>query len=185
MESTAAQQTAPATFDPDTALIALTDLPTGWAAEDEPESQDDFCGLGSGVTAELRERAADIATAGYAEGGDAPALAHLVGAFAPNRAESTFDEFEAAMTDCPPLESDGVTWEPARVSFPALGDESTALLLSGETEGFELSAYYVVIRVEDGLAVVGYGGFAPDVAEVEKYARLATRKLQEAQEPSP
>ena len=199
--STAPQPaTAPAAFDPERALIALSDLPTGWAVDQgELDPGADFCGLGSGIDSELRERGADVAhavyaTADWAKGDRLLDLTYAVGAFAPGGAAAAFTVFEDAMADCPPPESEGVTYDVAAVPFPVLGDESAAMLVTAETEHFGGRGYLVVIRAGDGLAVVGYGGLArgpglggppPDVAEVERYARLATRKLREVQGGSP
>jgi hypothetical protein len=48
-----------------------------------------------------------------------------------------------------------------------------------------VSLYLVVVRIADGITIVGYGGLGPDVAEVEKYVSLAVTKLEQAQGVSP
>jgi hypothetical protein len=183
--STAGTATAPATasFNAEDAVIALSDLPTGWAVDPEEDDDDDdgFCGRDEDIPSLVGFEAASKAEAQFAEGGDVPVLVNFVGAYAPGGAEISFAKFEEIVTDCTSFESDGTTLKVAPVSFPEQGDDSVPLLVSGEVEGFTVSFYFVFVRVADGITLVGYGGLAPAVAEVEKYVGLAVTKLEQAQ----
>lgn len=165
------------------ALIALSDLPPGWAVEpdDDDDEETDFCGRKGSALSLVGIKSADKAEAQYAEGGAIPLLAHSLGAYLPGEADAAFDGLRTILSDCTSLKSDGTEFTVVPVSFPELGDESIPLLFSGEVEGITVSFYFVIVRVGDGITIVGYGGLSPDVAEVEKFARLAVTKLREAQ----
>ncbi len=185
--STAATAAPPATasssFNAEDALIALSDLPTGWAVDPEEDDDDDdgFCGRDEDIPSLAGVEAVSKAEAQFAEGGNIPVLFHFVGAYAPGDAEISFAKFEEIVTDCTSIESDGTTLKIAPVSFPELGDESVPLLVSAEEQGVTVSLYFVFVRVADGITIVGYGGLATDVAEAEKFVRLAVKKLEQAQ----
>lgn len=175
--------TASSTFNAEDAVIALSDLPAGWAVDPEDDGDDDdgFCGRDEDIPSLTGIEAASKAEAQFAEGGNIPALFNAVAAYAPGGAEISFAKFKEIVNGCTFTESDGTTFKVAPVSFPEQGDESVPLLVSAEVEGFTVSLYFVFVRVADGITIVGYGGLAPDVAEVEKFVRLAVTKLQEAQ----
>lgn len=174
---------APPPFDPQEAVIALSDLPSGWAVDpdDEDDEDEDFCGRGESVKSLVGVESVGKAEAQFAEGGSIPVLVNALGAYAPGDADTAFDRLRGILADCPSFESDGTTFDIAPVSFPEVGDESVPLLFSGEVEGFTIGFYFVIARVEDGITIVGYGGLAPDVSEAERFARLAVTKLEEAQ----
>ena len=86
-------------------------------------------------------------------------------------------EFRNIAAKCHELKCDGQKFTVARVSFPAVGDESVPLLATGDVEGFTVALYIVALRVGDGIALVGYGRVGPDVAEAVRYAKLAADRL--------
>ncbi|MEZ5079568.1 MAG: hypothetical protein R2878_02685 [Thermoleophilia bacterium] len=166
------------------ALISLPDLPPGWAMEPaDQEKGADFCGQGEGAASLVAVQSVDKAEAQYAEGGGIPLLAHAVGVYSEGGAETAFARLRDLLDSCSSFESDGTTFTVAPVSFAEVGDESVPLLLQAEVDGFNVSFYYVIFRVGDGIAIVGYGGLAPDVGEMEKFTGLAAQKLTEAQTP--
>jgi hypothetical protein len=185
--STAGPPRATATFNARDAVMALSDLPSGWAVDpdddDEEDENDFFCGEDLDAVVEPEE--VNEAQAQFAQGGSIPLLINAVGAYAPGDADVAFDKFEEIVADCSSFEDEGTTFEVAPVSFPEQGDESVPLLLSAEVEGLAVSLYLVVVRIADGITIVGYGGLGPDVAEVEKYVSLAVTKLEQAQGVSP
>ncbi len=186
--STSATTTATAPpFKAADALITLADMPTGWAVEpDDKDSKSDFCGTGSTFSDQTGIHTLDKAEAQFAEGGSIPLLFHAVGAYAPGQAEAAIGRFRKIVAGCTTLKTDdGRKLNVAAVSFPELGDESVPLLFTGKVEGFNFGFYFVLVRVADGLTLVGYGGIAPDVAEAERFARLATDKLRQAQGGAP
>lgn len=174
--------TASSSFKAEDAVIALSDLPTGWAVDpDETDDDDGFCGRDEDIPSLVGFEAVSKAEAQFAEGGNIPLLFNFVAAYAPGDAAISFDKFAEIVGDCSSFESDGTTFKVAPVSFPEQGDASVPLLVSAEIEGFTFSLYFVSVRVADGITVVGYGGLGPDVAEVEKYVGLAVTKLEQAQ----
>jgi hypothetical protein len=184
--STATTASAPPPFEAADALITLADMPTGWAVEPDDDSKSDFCGTGGSLSDAAGVQALDKAEAQYTEGGNIPLLFHGVGAYAPGQAHAVVSKFREIIAGCTTMTlDDGEKLDVASVSFPNLGDESVPILFTGEVEGFNIGLYAIVIRIADGLTVVSYGGIAPDVAEVERLARLATDKLRAAQAPAP
>ncbi len=182
--STPATTTAPLQFEASDALITLADLPPGWAVEpdDDDTGPSELCGERRSLKSLVGVEAVSKAEAQCAEGGSIPLLFHLVGAFAPGEAEVAIDKTRALFSGCTTLTLDtGQKLKIAPVSFASLGDESVPLLFTGEVEGFTFGIYLLIVRVADGLTVVGYGGLAPDIAEAERFARLATDKLRTAQ----
>ena len=180
--TTAPPATASSSFKAEDAVIALSDLPTGWAVDPEEDDDDDgFCGRDEDIPSLVGFEAASKAEAQFAEGGNIPVLFSFVAAYAPGGAAISFAKLEEIVADCTSFESDGTTFKVASVSFPEQGDESVPLLVSGEVKGFTVSFYFVFVRVAAGITIVGYGGLAPDVAEVEKFVRLAVKKLEQAQ----
>lgn len=172
-------------FDPDDAVIALSDLPSGWAVEpDDDNDYSELCGLG-GPASLIGGTGADRADAQFAEGGDSPVLANAVSAYVPGEANVVFDQAKEIVAGCASLESGGTTYEVTPVSFPEQGDESIPLLVSTEFRGYTIRLYLVITRVADGITALLYGGLAPDVAEAERYVGLAVTKLGRAQGSAP
>ena len=185
--STSASVTSPPPFEADRALIALADLPAGWAVDrDDSDNNNEFCGTGADLKSQVDIETVDKADAQFAEGGNVPVLLHAVGVYPVDQASTAFDRFRSALTGCTSLTlDDGQKLKVAPVSFPSLGDESVPLLFSGEVEGFPVAFYVIVVRVADGVTIIAYGGLSPDVSDAERFARLATDKLGQAQSPSP
>jgi hypothetical protein len=173
-----ATATSPAPFEANDALITLADLPTGWAVdrdESDDNKDDDFCGKGASIKSLVGIETIDKADIQFAEGGSVPVLVQAVGAYPAGQASAAFAAFREAVAGCTSITvGKGQKLKIAPVSFPSVGDESVPLLFTGEVEGISFGFYVIMARVADGR-------LSPDLAEAERFARLATDKLRTAQ----
>jgi hypothetical protein len=180
--ATAPTGTAPAApaLDPAEALLALADFPTGWTQEpsdpDDDEGEDTFCGKATDNPDPIEEAGAKFAAA---QG--VPQVEQEVAVFPEDVAERVFAEGRQRVADCTGFTEEGVTYELAPLSFPALGDESFAALLRFSNEGFDFAGVVSYTRVGPALMIVTTAELAPaTVAQAERYARLAAQRLEEA-----
>jgi hypothetical protein len=102
--STAGPPRATATFNARDAVMALSDLPSGWAVDpdddDEEDENDFFCGEDLDAVVEPEE--VNEAQAQFAQGGSIPLLLNGVGAYAPGDADVAFDKFEEIVAPTAP-----------------------------------------------------------------------------------
>jgi len=180
--ATAPTDTAPAApaLDPGEALLALADFPSGWTQEtvdpDADEGEDTFCGAATDNPDPVTE-----AEARFAAPRGVPQVQQEVAVFAEGVAERVFAEGRERVADCAGFTEEGVTFELAPLSFPALGDESFAARVRFTNEGFDFEGVVSYTRVGPALMIVTTAEPAPaTVARAERYARLAARRLQAA-----
>lgn len=181
------------------ALLAVSDLPTGYAeqpAEESPEpdsssqADDPECARlfdqfenGSDVD---RNSSAE-ATAEFAKGEAGPFVSQSLES---HRDQAVLAETLRAIRDVvskcgefTETDPDGkFTIRMSNASFPTLGDETTAIRVTatGTTQGIELTigGYLVMTRVSSTLNMVAHFGLRQvDVAETEQIVRKAVDKL--------
>jgi hypothetical protein len=172
-----ASTSAPSGFDPQQALLQLSDLPAGWV-QDPPDPEARRASP-CGVT--FADSAREEAQTAYSLD-ELPTLRLNVFSFAPGEAEKAIGALRAALPDCPPatLEVNGqqVTAITEPIRFPQLGDESIAVRQDFTLQGFPFTGLGVATRVGDGITGVILADLGSvDRAELERFARLAVARL--------
>lgn len=178
------------------ALLALEDLPTGWAlspADDDEDEEDpsDICG----ITPEVEET--NEVSVEFSKGQLGDRLFQSVLAFASvDEAERSVAEFRDAIGACDEWEQttdDGslMTLRPSPLSFATFGDETLAIRVDievqGRAEGMEFTAHgsgdvIIVRRASIGtmVSVLAIGLFGPpevDSTQTEGFVERADGKL--------
>lgn len=172
------------------ALLTVQDLPTGYTLAADDDDADD--GGSAGGDDECSRRfddldAEDDTEAPSAEvefeGGLGVLLSQEVVSHEDEDAlKERFDEIVDLVSDCPSFtdtDETGATTEVAigPLSFPKLGDDTVALALSGQAEGFDIRLNMVFVRLGRNVMSVSQGGLAADAAALEQAARTGIDKL--------
>jgi hypothetical protein len=193
--SPAAQAVPPSTAELRRALLTVADLPSGYATDAEI-----FAGTGGAhpvascriimgsladaVEADVVGKAETAFTAGEA----GPFLAESVASLRAADATAETARLERSLTACKTFrftDTDGVAYEYTvkPVSFPSVGDESSAVRVTLTTENsdydFTMDAVQVLVRVDQTLATVFSMGIpsAMPAARLEQAVKVAVAKL--------
>jgi hypothetical protein len=168
-----------ASFDPEDALLTLADMPTGWVQEpDSPDDDSGFCAIPS-----FDDDALDQAEAVFSKQGQVTQLTHGTAAFAPGGSGTAYRQVRDTMDGCGTGSYLGAEVTVERTLFPAYGDESAAYLVTVTPEpGRQFPAFFVFVRLGDGLIGVAYGDEGSvDEAAAQAYVAKAVRRMQAAQ----
>lgn len=155
--------------DPESIIVRLEDLPTGWSpTPDEDDEEDDESTscldtlFPDDLSGFFEDPNAPTAEAAFQQSEFGPFLGAGVTTEFPD-GERLFDGLGDRFAACDgTTDSDGVTYSIMPVSFPNLGDDTFAVRVDGENpEGFPVSFVMALVRVDDvmimtfGAAVMG------------------------------
>lgn len=178
----------------DAALLTASDLPSGWAespAEADEDSEDTIeptrC---QDVIAALDVDSDDAAAEGEANfnkgGAFGTIMSETISSYADEVDADVVQKIADAFSECPSFTSTDADGEVSQVtvspmSFANLGDQTLAVAMSFESSMFTVSVNvaYVVIG-HNVLALIHGGVGGSDGAELEKLAKLAVSKLEDA-----
>lgn len=177
-----------------TALLDVTDFPTGWAADTEkaaeerdrgiPQPQEGSCR----ALFDTRGKPSAEATAGFLRSRFGPFVSTTDAAYDGERAAgSALSSFREAVGDCPRFRAsqDGstTTYVGTPLDLPALGDGSKAVRYQDRDSGSRVDV--VLVRVGSNTALVAQAGRKDmDLGSVKPLAERAVRKLQQVAEGS-
>lgn len=172
-----------------TALLDVTDFPTGWAADTEkaaekrgrgiPQPQEQSCRALFTSQGEPRAEA----TAGFLRSRFGPFVSTTDAAYGGKRAAgSALSSFRDAVGDCPRFQAtqDGSTstYVGTPLDLPALGEGSKAVRYQDRDSGSRVDV--VLVRVGSNTALVAQAGRKDmDIGSVKPLVQRAVRKLQQ------
>jgi hypothetical protein len=176
-----AASSAPTAVDPASQLLAVSDLPTGWAIDN---SGDDTSGAPK-CLATLKDSFASVkkANADFALQGSVSALTQAIGTYTTaTSASAAFDRGIGILDGCKEISftsgGEKYTGSIGAMSFPSLGDRSKAWALtlsnSGVTIGFDVVLVLKGAEIEE-LALGDLG--APDTDLLKTFCDKALAKL--------
>lgn len=176
------------------ALLTVNDLPSGWAkspeeADDDSEDTIDPARCQDVINAldDDWSDAAARAEANFNKGGAfGTILSQTISSHAEEVDADAVQKIADAFSECPSFTSTDADGEVSEVtvspmSFANLGDQTLAVAMSFESSMFTVSVNiaYVVIG-HNVLALINGGVGGADGAELEKIAKLAVSKLEDA-----
>lgn len=178
----------------DAALLTVNDLPSGWA--ESPEEADDDSedtiepARCQDVMDALDDDSGDAAAEGEANfnkgGAFGTIMSETISSYAEEVDADVVQEIADAFAECPSFTSTDAEGEVTEVtvspmSFANLGDQTLAVAMSFESSLFTVTVNvaYVVIG-HNVLALINGGVGGADGAELEKLAKLAVSKLEDA-----
>jgi hypothetical protein len=181
--SSGTAQAAPATTTPPPGptskqlaadLLAVQDLPTGWASQ--PVSNTSSSVNACGVTKALEVHATGSAEAGFVDG-NLPVLDEMLDGYR-TAASAAFDTVVADVGRCGSFVTQGTKFTLRRLSFPAVGDASAAFAASGALQGLTIGVDLVLARKGTDVMVMQFVDMgAPNATQLAGFARQAVAKL--------
>lgn len=163
-------------------LLTVADLPAGWSVSHSTSS-------GGGATPpcikalKVRFHSSSKAEASFVKGTDVPILNEVIGYFGTAAATAAvFNAGVAALNACTTMsfKADGYTYSGSigAMSFPHLGDQSSAWQLTLTSQGYTFGFDVVVARKGPELALVLYGDLGtPNLDDVTALVTKAVAKM--------
>lgn len=178
------------------ALLSLDDMPSGWSIDDsededdadtETSSDDPACNALMGAFEGDEDEAFGEGDVSFTQSEFGPFLSQAIASQEGDAIEKTMGELRQAFETCTSFtdtESDGTktTFKVSEMSFPDLGDETLAVKLAGDADGFSFTAPLVVTRVDQNvilLVSISIGQPMPG-EDLESIARTAVAKVKSA-----
>lgn len=183
------------------ALLAVDDLPSGWSvsADDEDEDEDDDSDsetsadnpecqkLMDAMDGDDESEAFGEGEVSFQQSEWGPFLSQSVSSKEGDEIEKAMTAFREAFETCESFtetDADGTKTEfkISDMSFPDLGDDTVALKMSAEAEGFPVDVPLVVVRVDQNVILLASFGIGQgmDAKELETVARTAVTKVKAA-----
>ncbi|MGL5931247.1 MAG: hypothetical protein ACRCY8_20130 [Dermatophilaceae bacterium] len=173
------------------ALLAVGDLPTGWASKANDDSGEDESVIEPASCQKLfdtfgdksSEAAAAEAAVTFTSGGDlGTELSQEIASYGTERQSKKVEEIAAALTKCSKMTLvDGADRIPVTISglsFPNLGEQTLAMRMTFETSGITVTADLAVVAVGHNVVSFTTVGLQPIAgAELEKIARAGMSKM--------
>ena len=181
---TLAATAAPATKEPATALplakvvLALTDLPAGWASQSFNAAADDIC-LGRIPRSVLSP--VELDSASFTKGASGPYITNVVSRFGNETQAKQFMQLTAETIDsCRSYVDNGSTIKLGPLSFPEFGDETFAAKATGTSPYGALDGDIIYVRQGNRVAsiqTISFGSSGVSNELVAFLTRLLARRL--------
>jgi hypothetical protein len=167
-------------------LLSVSELPAGWSVDNSDDSGDDSPAPGclDGVSKYLKAEHDVRAEADFTQGGEGfPALSEQIGVF--TDASASFTAVTAKANSCTTFDftSDGTKIHATmgQMSFPTLGDQSSAWSMTASAEGLTLDADIVIGTVGNEMFEFIYEDLGDtDTAFLERWAKTGVAKIRES-----
>ena len=158
-------------------VLALSDLPTGWAVDNSsPTGTQASClkdasdATTSGATA--------TATAKFVKGTSLPALAQQLAQLPSDRVDGNYTKATSILSGCKALSGEFVTGTIGTLSFPTIGDASSAYLVTLVSRGLKAGANFLVFRKGDYVSDLYFAQIGtPSTAMTQQFAETAAARL--------
>jgi hypothetical protein len=165
-------------------LIALGDLPSGWAVDnsDDDSGDSDSPSCFKAADGTITKMSEAHAEANFAQSGGLPVLDEEIG-YEPNgEAASNYTKAVAALSSCKSVSFDGggtsFTGSMGQMSFEAVGSQSTAYTMNLSADNVGIVIDLVIFQVGDDFGVIEYGDLSPvDASDFQQYVDIAKKKL--------
>jgi hypothetical protein len=160
-------------------LLSLSNLPSGWVADNSPSAAGTTSGCLAGV--KKAPKSETRATVSFVNG-QMPELAEVLVTGHDNLA--AYNRLNGDLAKCKQftVTSNGqsITFTVGAMSFPAVGDESSAYQVSFSEMGLNGAADFVLFRVGSIAGVVEYADIGqPDPTQVQAYVTEAVDKVED------
>jgi hypothetical protein len=163
-------------------LLSLSDMPAGWSSTTDNSKDNDS---GDGGCAAIQHAAyrtlPEHAEADFVQGSNLPQLAESLGSGTSAQLATAWSSWQNTIEQCHQLtfsaNGQSVTLKLAPMSFPKIGEASTAVAATGSIEGFDFTIDIVAwhtTRVAGDVILSDLGD--GDVATLEKVAKTAAAK---------
>lgn len=171
-------------FDVETALLTLSDMPTGWT-QDPDETPDDTDDDAAMCELELLEDfgAVDTASADFSAGDFGPLLSHTVAVFENDDAERGLEAFTEAFENCAEWTEDTedgpLTFRPTPLSFPSFGDGTLAVRIDVESEMVDMTMDMIAWRQAKTINLIAVAEVfgTPDAEQAEEFVTVADERI--------
>ena len=160
-------------------LLTLSDMPAGWASAPNPKDNssptDQVC---SGRLHSIRRTKGPEAQVTFTAATSSFVPAQLEESVDYDPAASTdFDRAKSILDACHSAEEQGVTLSIGQLSFPALGDQSSAWLISGSESIVSISAPIVIVRKGNYVMLLALASGSNETSTLEGIAKTAVGKM--------
>jgi hypothetical protein len=169
------------------ALLTINDMPTGYSIDSSNDDDDDTpSGCKPLDSLPDTDQYPDSAEINFTKGSFGPFVGEGITALPEGQAHKLLGELADALSKCSTFSSkndDGTTTKATLqpLSFPKLGDETFAVRLAMDAEGFPLTLDLVVVRSGSNLLLIDNAGIGTvDSSVTESVTRKAVKKLQDA-----
>lgn len=172
----------PTTDQLKTALLTLSDMPTGWTTSDQTGSDNSSSSM-CGATPTPTSSDETTVSVDFQRSQLGPFLTEQINAVPSGQMKKVFDKIKNSLSCTswtePDSEGTPTTYQLSPLSFPKMGDDTFAFRMSGGSGIFTFEADAVYIRVGDSIitiANVAVGSVNSDLTE--SIAQKAVDKLQ-------
>lgn len=169
--------------DVEAALLAIDDLPAGWAEVPLDEDDDDpLCGVDTSDLLDVDEDELPKAEVEFAEDADTgPGFFEGIAWPPEGRAEELMDKIEQKLDDCDNTELDDMQITVGGLSTDQLGDESFAFRISVAGQGVQIDLDTIYIRQGNlVMTVSGFDILGDPTAVMSEWATKALEKASAA-----
>lgn len=163
-------------------LLSLSDMPSGWSSTTDTSNDDSGNGGCAAIEHASYRTLPAHAEADFVQGSDLPELDETLASGTSAQLATAWSSWQTAVQQCHQLTFDAqgqkVTLKLAPMSFPKIGDDSTAVSATGSIEGFDFSIDIVAWRTKTAVGDVVLSDLGDvDVATLEKVTKTAAAKM--------
>ncbi|WP_436698491.1 hypothetical protein [Nocardioides sp. BYT-33-1] len=177
------------------ALLAVTDMPSGWTLGEEDDGEDDSDDEVTPARCDkVMEALDDDSSEPSVEeeinlnkgGAFGTFLSETISSFPEEIDEDRLQQVADALSDCSSfstVDEDGVKsdFKVAPLSMANLGDASLAIAMTVDSEGFSATMNVVMIQIgHNGITLLNGGLAGADGADLETFGKQAIQKLEQA-----
>ncbi len=156
------------------AVLAVTDLPTGWSTTPPSTDKKGACNKDS-VNKAVPPAA--MTEADFVKGSDLPLFGDQLLAYSDAAtAGRALDKYVSNASACTSFKQDGTQYTIGQLSVPPLGDRSIGYRLTLTKDAVTGVIDTEVMQRGPLLVYVGYGDFSPDTEQLATFAKLAYDK---------
>lgn len=175
------------------ALPDVSSLPTGWSVDTETSDDTDDESEGKvepakcealldGVSESWDEEPIGEAEKSYEAGQMGPFMEVGISSYDEEYPDDAFGKFLKAFESCPEFTSvedgESTTFKVSSMSFPNLGEETAALRMAAESEGFPIQVDLVVIRAGHNVISLAHSSLGGDSDSSSVMEETATKVVQ-------
>ena len=153
------------------ALLTVTDLPTGWSTTPQSPNKMGACNQALVISP------AAIAEADFVKGKNVPFFGERLAAYPDDAtAARAFDNFQSSASTCTTHQQDGATVNIGQLSVPPLGDRTIGYRQTLNQGGASVVVDTTLIQQGPLLVYTGYGDFGADTEQLATFTNLAYDK---------